>query len=99
MAAAEGLAELRAPLTQLLLADRAVMKKAAAAFVSYVRAYSEHQCNYIFKLDDLDLGALASAMALLRLPKLRELKRHKKKGGWSSSRRSSRSTSRRSNTE
>ena len=83
MAAAEGLAELRAPLTQLLLADRAVMEKAAAAFVSYVRAYSEHQCNYIFKLDDLDLGALASAMALLRLPKLRELgKRHKKKGGW-----------------
>ena len=83
MAAAEGLPELRAPLTQLLLADRAVMEKAAAAFVSYVRAYSEHQCNYIFKLDDLDLGALASAMALLRLPKLRELgKRHKKKGGW-----------------
>ena len=73
MAAAEGLPELRAPITQLLLADRAVMEKAAAAFVSYVRAYSEHQCNYIFKLDDLDLGALASAMALLRLPKLREL--------------------------
>ena len=39
------------------------MEKPAAAFVSYVRAHSEHQCNYIFKLDDLDLGALASAMA------------------------------------
>ena len=99
MAAAEGLPELRAPLTQLLLADRAVMEKAAAAFVSYVRAYSEHQCNYIFKLDDLDLGALASAMALLRLPKLRELgKDTRRRAAGSSSRRSSRSTSRRSNT-
>ena len=52
-------------------------------YVAYVRAYKEHQCSYIFKMSDLDLGELARALAVLRLPKLRELgeKRYKKGGG------------------
>ena len=33
------------------------------------------QCGFIFKMADLDLGQLAEAMALLRLPKLKELGR------------------------
>ena len=41
-----------------LVADRALMEAAARAFVAYVRAYKEHQCSYIFRLDQLDLDDL-----------------------------------------
>ncbi len=76
----DGLPSLRAPMTKLLLADRAVVDKSARAYVSYVRAYKEHQCSYVFQFDKLDLGALASAMALLRLPKLKEVQKMRRKG-------------------
>ena len=79
------LPSLRRPITDLLLADRAVMEQSAKAFVAYVRAYKEHQCGYIFSLDQLDLGELARGLALLRLPKLKELqvaKRKKGADGW-----------------
>ena len=56
------------------------LEQANAAYVSIVRAYGEHQCKYIFQLAQLDLGQLASALALLRLPKLKELRRMHKKG-------------------
>ena len=29
--------------------DRDVMEKGARAFVSYIRAYKEHHCSYIFR--------------------------------------------------
>ena len=45
------------------------------AYVSYIRGYKEHHCKYIFRLSDLDLGDLAMAFALLRLPKMQELKK------------------------
>jgi len=73
------LPSLRPALTALLVADRDAMEKAAKAYVSYVRAYTEHQCKYIFQFDKLDLGGLASSMALLRLPKLRELRKKRRK--------------------
>lgn len=82
----EGLASLRPALTQLLVADRALMEGAAKAFVAYVRAYKEHQCGFIFQLEQLDLGELARCLAVLRLPKLKELGAHRKKkkgsSGW-----------------
>ena len=53
--------------------DRAVMEKATRAFVSYVRAYKEHHCRFIFMFKELDLGRLATAFGLLRLPKMPEL--------------------------
>lgn len=55
--------------------DRAVMEAGIKAFVSYIRAYKEHHCKYIFQLDNLQIGHLASSFALLRLPKMRELKK------------------------
>ena len=80
------LPSLRPALTDLLVADRALMEGAAKAFVAYVRAYKEHQCSYIFQSADLELGDLARSLACLRLPKLKELgwRRHKKggAGGW-----------------
>jgi hypothetical protein len=54
--------------------DRDVMERAQKAFVSFVRAYNEHHCNFIFRLAQLDLGKLATGMALLYLPIMSELK-------------------------
>ncbi|KAL4433585.1 hypothetical protein ABPG75_000026 [Micractinium tetrahymenae] len=55
--------------------DRLVMETGTKAFVSYVRAYKEHHCKFIFRLQDLALGRLATAFALLRLPRMPEIKR------------------------
>lgn len=54
--------------------DRLMFDKANRAFVSYVQAYSKHECNLILKLKDIDLGKLAMGFGLLRMPKMPELK-------------------------
>lgn len=56
------------------MADRDIMERAQKAFVSFVRAYNEHHCNFIFRLAQLDLGQLATGLALLYLPIMSELK-------------------------
>jgi len=53
--------------------DRAVMLKSTKAFLSFVRAYQEHQLPFLFPFKDLDLGSLATGYALLRLPRLKEI--------------------------
>jgi ATP-dependent RNA helicase DDX55/SPB4 len=53
---------------------RLIMEAGTKAFVSYVRAYKEHHCKFIFRPQDLALGRLASAFALLRLPRMPEIK-------------------------
>lgn len=54
--------------------DRLTFDKANRAFVSYVQAYSKHECNLILRLKDIDLGQLAMGFGLLRMPKMPELK-------------------------
>lgn len=68
-------AEVIRRIRRMSVKDRAVMEKATRAFVSYVRAYKEHHCRFIFIFKELDLGRLASAFGLMRLPKMPELKR------------------------
>ncbi|KAG8458877.1 hypothetical protein KFE25_004211 [Diacronema lutheri] len=58
-----------------LVADRALLEKAARAFVSHVRAYREHQLKYIFEFSKLNLGALATSYALLKMPRVTELRK------------------------
>mmetsp|Transcript_5607 Transcript_5607/g.11114 ORF Transcript_5607/g.11114 Transcript_5607/m.11114 type:complete len:192 (+) Transcript_5607:248-823(+) len=41
---------------------------------SYIRAYKEHHCGFIFRFASLDLGVLATSFCLLRLPKMPELR-------------------------
>lgn len=53
--------------------DRAVMLKSTRAFLSFVRAYQEHQLPFLFPFKDLDLGNLATGYALLRLPRIKEI--------------------------
>jgi Domain of unknown function (DUF4217) len=36
--------------------------------------YKEHHCRFIFRLADLDLGALGMTFGLLRMPKMPEIK-------------------------
>jgi ATP-dependent RNA helicase DDX55/SPB4 len=55
--------------------DRAVMEAGTRAFVSYIRAYKEHHCKYIFRLEDVPLGHLAASFALLKLPRMPEAKK------------------------
>ena len=59
----------------VVLGDRAVHDKAQRAFVSWVQAYSKHQASSIFRIADLDWDALGHAWALLRLPRMPELKK------------------------
>ena len=51
------------------------MEAGTRAFVSYVRGYKEHHCKYIFRIQDVSFGRLASSFALLRLPKMPETKK------------------------
>ena len=58
-----------------VLADRALFDKGQRAFVSWVRAYSKHQASSIFRIDDLDWEDLGHAWALVKMPKMPELKK------------------------
>lgn len=71
----EEVPDLMPTLRAAALKDREVLEKGIRAFVSYVRGYKEHHCKYIFRLQDLDLGKLAYACALLQLPRMPEIRR------------------------
>ncbi|XP_051972892.1 ATP-dependent RNA helicase DDX55 [Xyrauchen texanus] len=61
-------------LKTMALRDRAVFEKGMKAFVSCVQAYAKHECSLIFRVKDLDFAAMARGFALLRLPKMPELR-------------------------
>ncbi|KAL8093701.1 DEAD-box ATP-dependent RNA helicase 18 [Apium graveolens] len=56
--------------------DRDVMEKGLRAFVSYVRAYKEHHCPYIFRFKELEIGRLGMGFGLLKLPSIPDVKHH-----------------------
>lgn len=60
---------------RVVLSDRALHDKAQRAFVSWVKSYSKHQAMSIFRIDDLDWADLGKGWALIKLPKMPELKR------------------------
>eukprot|EP00300_Choanocystis_sp_HF-7_P037994 c5448_g1_i1.p1 GENE.c5448_g1_i1~~c5448_g1_i1.p1 ORF type:complete len:723 (+),score=195.14 c5448_g1_i1:3-2171(+) len=62
------------PIRALAITDRDVYEKGQRAFVSYVRAYKEHQLGYIFSMARLNLGHLATGFGLIRMPKMPETK-------------------------
>eukprot|EP01084_Bolivina_argentea_P009017 16878_1 len=61
-------------LQELLLNDRNIFDKAHKAFVSFVEAYNNHECKYIFSINVLNCGKIANAMGLLYLPKLKRIR-------------------------
>ncbi|TRY70046.1 hypothetical protein TCAL_05427 [Tigriopus californicus] len=54
--------------------DRTVFDLANRAFVSFVQAYSKHECKYVLRLKDFPFGELAMAFGLLKMPRMPELK-------------------------
>lgn len=56
------------------LDNRSIFDKAQRAFVSHIQAYSKHECNFILRVSDLNLGKIASCYGLLKLPLMPELK-------------------------
>ncbi|KAG8053393.1 hypothetical protein GUJ93_ZPchr0001g30267 [Zizania palustris] len=56
--------------------DRNVMEKGLTAFVSFVRAYKEHHCSYIFSWKELEIGMLAMEYGLLQIPYMPEVKHY-----------------------
>ncbi|WOL04613.1 DEAD-box ATP-dependent RNA helicase 18 isoform X1 [Canna indica] len=56
--------------------DRDVMEKGIKAFVSFIRAYKEHHCSYIFRWKELEVGKLAMGYGLLQIPLMPEVKHH-----------------------
>eukprot|EP01041_Mallomonas_annulata_P012493 gene12493-26300_t len=59
---------------RLCTLDRSILEAGSTAFMSFLRAYKEHQCTYIFRFEELDIGSVARSYALLRLPKIPETK-------------------------
>ena len=66
-------------MVRMVLQDRALHDRAQKAFVSWVRSYSQHQATSIFRVSDLDWQDLAQGWALLKLPKMPELKNYDRK--------------------
>lgn len=58
---------------KLAKTQREMVEKNTVAFISFIRAYKEHYCNYIFRLNTLDMGSLARSFGLIKLPKMPEL--------------------------
>ncbi|GLI62786.1 hypothetical protein VaNZ11_005533 [Volvox africanus] len=73
--ASSSLSEVLSALRSAAERDREVMERATKAFVTYVRGYKEHHCKFIFRLQDLNVGRLATGLGLLRLPKMPDLKK------------------------
>ncbi|CAJ1954295.1 unnamed protein product [Cylindrotheca closterium] len=75
----ENVTSILSPMKELVLKDRDLLEKGTKAFTSYIRAYKEHVCAFIFRFPALDLGYLATSFCLLRLPKMPELRDSKGK--------------------
>ncbi|KAJ6257048.1 ATP-dependent rRNA helicase spb4 [Drechslerella dactyloides] len=67
---AEGLETLR----KAVRGDRAVYEKGMQGFVSWVRSYKAHVTTSIFRIEDMDWGEVARGWALLKMPRMPELK-------------------------
>ena len=61
-------------LKELVMTDRDFLERGTRAFIAYMRSYKEHQCQYIFRFADLDVGGVARGFCLLRLPKMKEFR-------------------------
>lgn len=57
-------------LRDIVKTDRDFYDRAVKAFVSWVRSYSKHEANFIFRLKELDLGRVATGYALLKVNKI-----------------------------
>lgn len=57
--------------------NRDLYLKSKIAFVSFIRGYLEHQCHYIFRIDQINFTELLRSFSVLHLPRMPELKNKK----------------------
>lgn len=60
-------------LTKWVLEDRARHDKAVRSFVSFIRYYSKHTVNSIFRVSNIDWVSLAKLYGITRLPSMPEI--------------------------
>lgn len=72
--------EVTSRVKKLATKDRAIYEKGVRAFVSYIKAYSKHECYLLFRMKDLDFGKVAQGFALLKMPYMPELRGKKIEG-------------------
>ncbi|TNV81361.1 hypothetical protein FGO68_gene16313 [Halteria grandinella] len=65
--------EIKAQVQVEMKQDRDLIDKASNAFVSFVRYYKEHALQYIFSMKLLDIGEVANAFFLFRVPRVKEI--------------------------
>ncbi|XP_077505238.1 ATP-dependent RNA helicase DDX55 [Amblyomma americanum] len=65
---------------KMAMKDRAIYEKGVRAFVSYIQAYSKHECYLLFRIKDLDFAKVAEGFALLKMPYMPELRGKKIEG-------------------
>ncbi|CCX06437.1 putative DEAD/DEAH box helicase [Pyronema domesticum] len=63
---------------KIVVKDRALHEKGMKAFVSHVRSHSKHQTASIFRVQDIAWKELAESYALLKMPRMPELKKVEK---------------------
>lgn len=63
----------------LCLHDRDLLELGTTAFISFLRAYKENLCTYIFRMDQLNIGNVATSYSLIKLPKISETVKYRGK--------------------
>lgn len=61
------------------LGDRAILEASERAFLSFVRAYKEHRCSHLLKVQEVDFNSIGDLYGLLRLPRFHEFSKVKGK--------------------
>ena len=56
-----------------MLKDKDLVDKSQDGFVSFIRYYKEHQLNFIFAFNQLNIGQVANSFGLFRLPRVKEI--------------------------
>ena len=58
---------------EIIASDRDNIEKSKKAFVSYIRAYKEHDLRFIFEFKNIDIGQIANSFFLFRIPRIKEI--------------------------
>ena len=56
-----------------MLSDKDLIDKSQEAFVSFIRYYKEHQLQFIFAFNALNIGQVANSFFLFKLPRVKEI--------------------------
>lgn len=76
----ENLEDVTDTIRRLEADSEVIYTEAMRAFVSYIQSYRKHECNLLFRVEELEFGRMAMGYALLKMPYMPELKGKKLTG-------------------